>query len=131
MLAAECSEKAGQDHGYISQNGNKDVGSAQIGKQRKVEKYERSGQSPIDVASPVDLAVDVLIRGWDMDVLLTDADVVESDARASSHGEVREGCNDGDHGGDDVVETFGLCIVRLNLEADGVNIRLEPAMPCQ
>lgn len=41
-------------------------------------------------------------------VRLADLRSVVADAVAGSHGKVGEGCEDGDHGGDHMVEALGL-----------------------
>lgn len=115
MLAAESSEETSQDHDHIRQDGNQDVGTTEISEKREVKQQQRGRQAPVDIASPVDLAVDVLVRGWNMVVLLADADVVVRDAHAGCHGEVGNGGDDGDHGSNDMVETLRLLVIRCGI----------------
>lgn len=105
---AESGEKTGQHHDDIGDNGNKNVATVHAGQKSEIQEEEWGGQSPVDVTGPVDLAV--YLRGgvWDVLVRLADGDVVVANTVTAGHGEVRQSREDGDHGGDDVVETLGL-----------------------
>jgi hypothetical protein len=112
MLVAERSEETGQTHDYIGQNGDQDIGTAHASQQSQIKEYERRGQGPVDIASPEHLADDGLDGVWNsVPVVLMDKDVIELEACAGGHGEVREGCDDGDHGSDDMVNASGLDIM--------------------
>lgn len=110
-LAAEGGEQTGEDHDDISGNGHQDVGTVEAGQQTEVKKKERGGQGPVDIASPVDLAVDLGEGVWDVVELLAHNDLVDRDSVASCHGKVGEGGSDEDQGGDDVVETTLLLML--------------------
>jgi len=110
-LCAESSEKTGQDHDQISDNGHEDVGTRHARQKTEVEQQERRGDGPINVASVVDLAVDGLVRVGNMVVLGADDDLVERDAVAGSHCEVGERSRECDDGRDDVVQTLVLVLV--------------------
>ncbi|KXT18924.1 hypothetical protein AC579_3587 [Pseudocercospora musae] len=97
-LRAESSKETGQDHDDIGKDGDEDGATVQAGEKSQVEEKEWSGESPVDVAGPVDLAVKVVLGVWDVLVRLADGDVVVAHAVSSSHGEVRQSSNGGDGG---------------------------------
>lgn len=107
-LGAVGSEEPSQDHDHVSNDGHGDVGTAHAGQETEVEKQKRRGQAPVNVASPEDLAVNLLGRVWDVVVLVVDNDLVDRDTVAGGHGEVRDGSNDGDDCGNDMVDAFRL-----------------------
>lgn len=107
-LRAEGSEETGKDHDDIGKDGHQDMGAVKTGEKGEIEQKKRSGQTPIDVAGPVDLAVNVLSSVWNVAVLLSDDNVVVTDTVSAGHGEVGQGGEDDNQGGDDVVETLGL-----------------------
>ena len=84
------------------------MSAIQTSKESKVEEQQRCCQGPVNVSSPVHLAIDILGGVGDVVVLLADADVVIRDACAGGHGEVGDGSKDRDQGRDDMVEAFGL-----------------------
>jgi hypothetical protein len=133
VLRAESSEETSQDHDHISDDGNENIGATETSKQSQVEEQERGGQAPIDITSPVDLAVDVLGGVRDVLVGLADDDVVVANAVAAGHGEVRHGGKDGDQSSDNVVETAGLeACVSMNLSRIQVaGLRLARSRPCR
>lgn len=109
---AVSGEETGDDHDQVGGDGHEDVATVKTGEKAKVEQKERSGERPVDVTSPVDLAVDILGGVGNVLVLLADLDVVVVDTHASGHTEVGDGGNDGDEAGDDMVETAALYSVR-------------------
>jgi len=70
-ISAEGSEETGEDHDEISSNSHQHVTTIETSEQHEVEKEERSGKSPIDIASPIDLAVDILVGIWNVLVVLS------------------------------------------------------------
>lgn len=115
LLRAEGGKETGEDHDDVGNNGNQDVGTGKTSEQRKVEEQERGGDGPVDVASPVDLAVDVVLGGGNVLVVLLLLGVVPANAVAAGHCEVGQGGEGHDEGGEDVIETLGLgCVSALN-----------------
>lgn len=86
LVMTERGEETGQDHHQISNNGNKDVCTVQASKNGEVQQKERSGNAPIDVTRPEDLAVDINVRVWDVLVGLRDDGVCERVSTTCSHG---------------------------------------------
>jgi hypothetical protein len=107
-VGAESSEETGEDHDHVSGKGKNDVTTVEAGEEAEIEKEERSGDGPVNVTGPVDLAVDVLGGVRDVLVLLSDLGVVVRDTVTTGHGEVGDGGAHGDNGGDDVEKTLGL-----------------------
>ena len=108
LLRAERGEKAGEDHDDVGNDGNQDVGTGKTSEQGQVEEEERSGDGPVNVASPVDLAVDVVLGGRDVLVVLFLGGVVVTNTVAAGHGEVGQSGKGDNEGGQDVVQTLGL-----------------------
>jgi len=106
-LRAESSEEAGQDHDDVGNNGDKDAATVHASKESEIQEQEWGGQSPVNVTSPVYLAVDLVGGVWNVLVGLANGGLVVADTVSASHGEVGEGSEDGDHGGDDVEEALG------------------------
>ncbi len=107
-LRAEGSEETGQDHDDIGNDGNEDGPAVHASEEAQIEEQERGGDGPVDVAGPVDLAVDVLLGVWNVLMLLLDDDVVVADAVAAGHGEVGQSGEGDDESSDDVVEAVFL-----------------------
>lgn len=107
-LGAESSEETGQDHDDISDDGNEDAATVHASQEGKIQEEEWGSQSPVNVTSPVNLAVHLVGGVWDVRVGLADIGLVVADTVTASHGEVGEGSEEGDHGGDDVEKTLGL-----------------------
>jgi len=105
-LRAESSEEAGKDHDEVSDDGHGEVGTVHASQKTKVEEQKRSGDSPVHVTCPEDLAVDLVVGVRDVVVLLTDVDVVDRDTLAGGHGEVGDGRSDSDQSGDDIEEAL-------------------------
>lgn len=120
-LRAKGREETGQDHDHVGDDGNKDVAAWSAGQEHEIEEQEWRGDGPIDITSPVDLAEDVLVRVWDVLVLVRLDDVVVADAVSGGHGEVRAGSKDNDHGGHNMVETLAL----RRLSVDGSSSSME------
>lgn len=75
----------------------------------KVEKEKWSGDGPVDIASPEELAVDVLdVADLGDLVPMGVLDVLPADAVVGGHGKVGDSGGGGDEGGDDVEETLLL-----------------------
>ena len=83
--------------------------AVQAGKEGEVKKEERSGDGPVDVTGPEEVAVDVMgggnIGDLGVDVL---ADVVDGNSGVSGHGEVGDCGGGGDEGSNDVEKTLLL-----------------------
>lgn len=60
-LVPESSEKPSQNHNHIGYYGDEDVGTVQSGEECKIKEQERGGEAPVHIASPVYLAVDILL----------------------------------------------------------------------
>ena len=87
-LRAESSEETSENHDQVSNDGNGEVSAVHASQETKVEKQKRSGDSPVDVTSPEDLALDLVVGIRDVVVLLTDVDAVDRDTLTGGHGEV-------------------------------------------
>jgi len=104
----ESSEQTGQDHDDVGGDGGEDASTVETREKAEVEDEQRSGQSPVDIASIVDWAVDVTEGvGNVMVVVLANPGMVPGDAAVGGHGEVRESSDDGDQRCDVVVESLG------------------------
>ena len=108
LLDREGSKETGQDHDHISDNCNEDVGTVQSSEQGKVQKQEWSGDAPVDIAGPIDLAVDGLEGVGEMLLGLLDGDLVLANAIMNGHGVVGDGGESGDEGSQDVEQAFLL-----------------------
>lgn len=83
VLTAKGSKETGEDHDQVGNDGNDNVATAEAGEQRQVEKEERGGDAPVNVAGPVDLAEDDSLGvGADL-VRLGDDVLVVGDALAA------------------------------------------------
>ena len=81
------------------------MGAIDASEEAQVQQQQGSGDGPIDVAGPVNLsALFVVGIGKFTVVRVADAVAVLTSGVTASHSKVREGCGDGDEGGDDVVE---------------------------
>ena len=87
-LRAESSEETSENHDQVSNDGNGEVSAVHASQETKVEKQKRSGDSPVDVTSPEDLALDLVVGIRDVVVLLTDVDAVDRDTLTGGHGEI-------------------------------------------
>lgn len=104
-LAAESGEETSEDHDDVGDDGHEDVGTVETSEQTEIKEEERSGQSPVDIASPEDLAFDRGEGVGNVVILVTDDGLVDRDTVAGSHGKVGDGGEDQDESGDDMVET--------------------------
>lgn len=110
LLGSEGSEETSENHDDVRDDGDEDVSSGETGEEGEVEEEERSGERPIDVAGPEDLAEDVLKGVVDVLVGFPDDNMCVAGTFTGCHGEVGEGSEGGDQGGDDVEETLLLLI---------------------
>jgi hypothetical protein len=108
LLRAERGEETSKNHDDVGNNGDQDVGTGKTSEQRKVEEQKRGGDGPVDVTGPVDLAVDVVLGGGNVLVVLLLGGVVVADTVAAGHGEVGQSGKGDNEGGQDVVQTLGL-----------------------
>lgn len=60
------SEETEENHDEICNDGNKDRSTIHSSEESKIQKQERSGQTPIDVSSPENLTEDMLNSVWNM-----------------------------------------------------------------
>ena len=107
-MMAHSREQTAEEHDDIREDGHEGVGAVDAGEQAQLEQQEGGGQGPVDIASPVDLAADLVEGVGDaVAVLIANARAAEVVARvARRHGEVRERADDGDERRDDVEDTL-------------------------
>lgn len=67
FAVAESGEETGEDHKDISHNGNDDIGAVHTSKESKIKEYEGCCDTPINIASPEDLAVNIELVVLSMD----------------------------------------------------------------
>lgn len=108
LSGTEGGKETEENHEHISDYGDEDVGTIQASEEGQIEEKEWGGDTPVDVPSPEDLAVDMLNGIWGMLVDLLDNDVGEGGTVAGGHGEVGDGSKGGDESRQDVEETFLL-----------------------
>ena len=77
-------------------------------KETKVKEQKRSSNGPVDIASPEDLTLNLVVSVRNVVVLLTDVDVVNRDTLASGHGEVGDRSSNGDQSRDNIEEALLL-----------------------
>eukprot|EP00262_Sarcandra_glabra_P007069 TRINITY_DN19631_c0_g1_i1.p2 TRINITY_DN19631_c0_g1~~TRINITY_DN19631_c0_g1_i1.p2 ORF type:complete len:294 (-),score=25.52 TRINITY_DN19631_c0_g1_i1:240-1121(-) len=104
-LSAKGSKETSQDHDQVGTNGNDRVATINTSKEAEVEQQKWCGETPVDVTCPVDFAVDVTVCVGNVAVRLANLDVVVGNTVASGHSVVGDGSNDGDEGGNDMVQT--------------------------
>ena len=124
FLDLEGSEETGQNHDYISDNRNENIGTAQTSKQAKVQEQEWGGNAPVDVAGPVNLAVDGLEGVGKVLLGVLDSDLVLANTIVNGHSEVGDGGEGGDEGSQDVEQAFLLGQVSIG-ESCKVSVELE------
>lgn len=107
-LRAESSEKTSENHDQVSDNGEGKVSTVHAGQETEVEEQKGSGDSPVNVAGPEDLALNLVVSVRNVVVLLTDVDLVDGNTLADSHGEVGDRGSDGDQSRDDIEEALLL-----------------------
>lgn len=108
LVDGEGSEETSQDHDNVSNDGDEDAGTVQAGQEAKIEQEEWGGETPVDVAGPVNLTIDDVVGVGEMLLLVLDGDLVLAHTITDSHGIVGEGGEGGDEGSQDVEETFLL-----------------------
>lgn len=108
LLVAIGSKEAGQNHNQVGDDGHDGVSAVNASQQAEIGQQKGCGDGPVDVASKVDLAADVVVGvGKLVVVVRLHLDTVQVGAMPSGHAEVRQGSGDCDESGDDVVETLG------------------------
>lgn len=107
-MTAVGREKTRQDHDDIGDNGDQDVSAAQAGEKGEIEEQERRRDTPIDVSSVEDLAMDLLLGVRDVFVGVTLDHRRIRIPVPGRHREVGDGRKGGDEGRQDVEETFLL-----------------------
>lgn len=104
VLVAESSKQAHQDHDDVGNDCHQNVCTAQASKDAQVKQEQRRSESPIHIAGPEDLTADQCVGpNVNIVVVLVDLGLVDADALASGHHEVRDGGNGGNGGRDDMV----------------------------
>lgn len=106
IILAKGSKETKENHDDVRNDGDEDACSIHASKESKVQEQERSGQAPVNVAGPEDLAEDVVDGVGDVIVCFLNDDVGEGVSVSGSHGEVGDGCEGGDEGGDNVEESL-------------------------
>lgn len=112
-LAAKGGKQASKDHDDISNDGHEDVSAIEAGKETEVEQKQRCGQSPVNIASPEDLTLDLGSGVRNVVVLVADNGLVDRHSVTGCHGKVGEGSNDDNESGNDMVETPLLQLCEL------------------
>jgi hypothetical protein len=102
IASTEGSEKTGEKHDDIGNDGDENIGTAEAGQESKIDEDEWGGDRPVNITGPVDLTVDHVLVG-----LLQDGLVV-ADAITSRHGKVGEEGEGRNEGSQDVEEAFLL-----------------------
>jgi len=106
-LVAESGKEPSQDHDDIGHNRNEDIGAAQACQEGQVKQEQWSGQGPVDITSPEDLAVNVCEGVWNaIPVCVLEDNVGKRVSITSGHGEVGDGRKGSDESGQDVEETL-------------------------
>jgi len=117
LLIGETGKETSQDHDEIGNNGNKETGTVQASKEAKVQKQEWSGNTPVDVTSPVDFTVKGLVCVGNVLVRLLERDGRVANTLTRGHGKVGDGSESGDEGSQDVEKSF------LNWHTEGHGIK--------
>jgi len=81
-------EQTGQNHNDIRHNCHERMRAANAADQAQVEDQQRRGQSPIDIARPVDLATHVVECVREMLMFVADSDAIERGGVARGLGKV-------------------------------------------
>ena len=111
LVGSKGSEKTGEDHDKISDNGHEDVGTAEASEESKIHQQEGGGDAPVDISCPVHLAVDIEGGVGDVLVGLRHSVVGVRDTITHGHREVGDGGKGGDERSQNVEETFLLGIL--------------------
>jgi len=106
LIHGECSEETSQDHDDISNNSDEDVSTVETSQEGEIKEEEWGGESPVDVAGPVDLTVDGLVGVGEVLLGMLDGYIVVANAVTDSHGEVGESSKGGDEGSQDMEQAF-------------------------
>jgi hypothetical protein len=87
-LTSESGEQTGQDHDDVRNDSHGDMSTIEASQQAEVEEEQRCGQSPVNIAGPVDLAMDLSEGIRNVVVLVADGDLVDRDTVTGRHGKV-------------------------------------------
>lgn len=107
-FARQGSKETSQNHDDVSDNGYKNVGTAQAGEKSKIQEQEWGGNTPINVAGPVDLAEDDVFRVRHVFLRFLDGNLIQGNAIVDSHGEISNGRKGRDEGSQDMEQSFLL-----------------------
>jgi hypothetical protein len=107
VLSAESSKQTSKNHDQVGNDHHDHVSSRHASKETEIEEQERGGDAPVDVSRPEDLAAHLVVRVGDVLVMVAHRRAVVGAGLARRHSEVGDSSREGDHGGDDVVETLG------------------------
>ena len=113
FLNSEGSKETGENHDKVSDNCHKNAGTAQSGKEAKIEEQEWGGDTPIDITSPVNLTVDGLDSVSNMLVGVLDENLVLANSISDCHRIVGQCSEGGDEGSQNVEQAFLLAAVSL------------------
>ncbi len=96
LLNGEGSEETSQDHDNVGNDSHEDVGATKTSEKAEIEEQKWGGKAPVDVAGPVDFAVDGLVDVGEVLLRLGDDDLVVGNAVMDGHGEVGDHSEGGD-----------------------------------
>lgn len=99
---ANSRESTGKNEDDIGDNGHDGVGTINTSQQAQLENENRRGERPVDIASPEDLATDVVVGVGDVLVVVSHAGAVVVRGLARCHGEVGQGGDDCGEGAQEV-----------------------------
>jgi len=109
-LATECRKEASQNHDNIRNDGHEDMGTIETGQQAEIEEQEGCRDGPVDIASPVDLALHLGVGVRNVVMLMADMGDMDRNTVAGRHGEVGESRSYSDPSSDDVIQTASLIV---------------------
>jgi hypothetical protein len=103
------SEKSSKNHDLVCENGDENVGTVQAGEESKIEKEERSGERPVHISGPEDLAEHVHNGvGDSVLVALAFHNVGKGVSASCGHGEVGQSSKCSDEGSNDMEQSLLL-----------------------
>jgi hypothetical protein len=111
ISVTKSSKHASEDHDQISNDGNENVGTTKASEEAEIKEQEWGSNTPVDVTCIVYFTLDDFDGIWNMlAVLLSDDDLVNSDAVTSGHCEVGQEGKGGDESSEDMEEAFLLIL---------------------
>ena len=121
FLNRESSEETSQDHDDIGNDGHKDVGTRKTSQEAKIEEQEWGGETPVDIAGPVDFTV-----GDRLDVRAMGPrdglnNLILANPITDCHGIIRDHGKGGDESSQDMEHAF--CLVPREVGVSGISSR--------